>query len=327
MTPVPVSLIRFIRSDLVESEHFGYIVRFSQKGIIDEIGVSEGQPFCLRSCMKPLQATIAVDFDLVDFVNLSLPEVAISTASHAGEDRHVVLVDSILKKIGLTEKDLLCPAEEPLSLQARQGLLLSGKNPSKLHSNCSGKHALMLAACVKNGWNIKNYDSVEHLLQKHILSKVAEFAETEEFNIPVSTDGCGLPVCALSLKQLCISFLNIFLNPKYNIIRHAFEQYPYIIGGDGRLDSEIINASSGKLIAKVGAGGLIAVVNPEVKQAVAVKIADASMQARAIVTVEYLKKIGWLSSVQVESTPLFRLCDKRIKTLAGKELGEAVCNF
>jgi L-asparaginase II len=55
----------------------------------------------------------------------------------------------------------------------------------------------------------------------------------------------------------------------------------------------MIIKNSKNLIAKVGAGGLIVVVNTEKKEAFVVKICDANMEARELVAVDYINKLGW----------------------------------
>lgn len=314
--------VRFIRSGLVEREHKGYLCHLSKKSVIYELGDNR-QRFFLRSCMKPLQAACIVDFNL-DFDS---KEIAVCAASHTGEKLHIELVRSILSKNGFSNDDLLCPPELPLSETAQKDLLLKNEEPQRLHSNCSGKHAMMLAVCKKNGWSTKDYDKFEHPIQKHIYANILKFIEYNNATLPKSLDGCGLPVYALTLRELCKSFINLFSDPKYEILKEAIANNPYIAGGIDRLDSEIINASNGKLIAKVGAGGLIVIYNIQKQEAVAIKIADASTKARAIAAIKYLTSIGWLSPANVQNTRLNDLADKKIITNTGVPLGEAICVF
>lgn len=319
--------VEFIRDGLRETLHCGAICHLGRQGIVFETGDCTENKYFLRSCMKPLQMTIINDFQLDRYFNFSLPEIAAATSSHCGEELHISLVRSILQKSGRTEDDLLCPVELPLSERAQKELIQKRLPASKIHSNCSGKHAMMLAACTKEGYDIKTYDSFSHPLQQHIKKRIAELTSLRENDLPASLDGCGLPVYAMSLRNLAKSYLSLFGNTNYMLLQEAFIEYPYIIGGEGRLDSEIINASGGKLIAKVGAGGLIVIFNLIKLEAVAVKIDDASMKARAIAAVEYLRKIGWLASENIENSGLAILADKTIKTLDNRVVGQAVCSF
>ena len=314
--------VRFIRSGLVEREYKGYLCHLGKKNVIYELGDNR-QRFFLRSCMKPLQAACIVDFNL----NFDLKEIAVCAASHTGEKLHIELVNDILLKNGFSNDDLLCPPEMPLSETAQKDLLLKNEEPQRVHSNCSGKHAMMLAVCKKNEWSTIDYDKFEHPIQRHIYSNILNFIECNNVVLPKSLDGCGLPVYALTLRELCKSFINLFSDNKYEILKEAIANNPYVAGGFYRLDSEIINASNGRLIAKVGAGGLVVVYNIQKQEAIAIKILDASMQARAIATVKYLTSVGWLSLENVQNTRLNDLANINITTNTGVSLGEAVCVF
>ena len=78
--------------------------------------------------------------------------LALAAASHSGEEFHVAGVREILAGAGLTEDALRCPPALPLDEQAAWDLLCRGGGPDRVHMNCSGKHAAMLATCVAAGW-------------------------------------------------------------------------------------------------------------------------------------------------------------------------------
>jgi L-asparaginase II len=88
--------------------------------------------------------------------------------------------------------------------------------------------------------------------------------------------------------------------------------YPYIIGGQNRLDTKIMEHGSGNLIAKVGAGGLCVAVNLERKEGFIVKIADSDIKAREIAVIDTLKNLHW-ADIPIE---------REIKTLHGEVVGE-----
>lgn len=286
-------LIEYIRNGQSEQCHFGIILNMNESGIIKKEGADNGYKFYHRSCMKPLQIASLIDLGIDKKLNLTSEEIAVCTASHTGEQIHQKLVKSILNKINCTEEDLLCAPHEPLSYEERKRLILENKPFEKIHNNCSGKHAAMLAICKEKGFSIKNYKDISHPLTELILTRVCELCEAERKDIIISKDGCGLPVIATTLEQLGKGFLNLFLNPKYKKIKDAFLMHPYIIGGKNRLDTDIIKASEGKLIAKVGACGLCVVVNPLEKECIVVKIADSNMEARAFTVINALIQKKW----------------------------------
>ncbi len=320
----PALILQYLRNNIPEQQHFGFVLQCNKKEILFTFGDSHDEPFFMRSCMKPLQATLLIDFDLINYFKLNSEEIAICAASHAGEPEHIRVIKKLLNKIGMNENDLKCPPSQPLSKTAQLDLIKRDKQPGRIHHNCSGKHILMLMACIKNKWSIENYDKMTHPLQLAVIEKVRVVTQYQD-EITISKDGCGLPICAIPLHNIALSYLNLFLSKKYSEITKSILKHPYLIGGTQRLDSEIINASNGTLVAKVGAGGLCTIVNLEKKEAIIVKIADANMTTRSIVTIETLKNHGWLSNEQITGSSLQFLYDKTIKTSHGELVGEIEC--
>ena len=276
---------------MIEQEHFGYILRYDQNGIIERFGEDNKTPFYLRSCAKPLQASLIVDYALDKEFEMTEEEIAICCASHAGEEVHTKLVTELLNKFCLSEEDLKCGVHEPISKSAQNELLSKGKTAGQIHNNCSGKHTMMLGLCKLKGWDLKTYDNLNHPLQQEIKRKIYQLCELEK-EYPITKDGCGVPILSMPLGNIVKGYLNLFCNQKYKKIKDAFLSYPYIIGGEKRTDTTIIENSE-NLVAKVGAGGLIVVVNTIINEAFVVKICDANIEAREILTTDYINKLGW----------------------------------
>lgn len=316
--PKYAELIKYIRNGLIEQIHFGLIIHMNKKGIIKKIGEDNNYKFYHRSCMKPLQSSILIDLGLDEKFGLTQEEIAICCASHTGDKIHQKYVQSILKKIGLTENELLCAAHEPLSKKESDYLIINGIKPSKIHNNCSGKHSIMLAICKAMGFPIKNYKDFSHPLSDLIINHVCKLCEVTKDNIVVSKDGCGLPVIGTTLEELGYGYLNVFTNPKYKKITDAFLNNPILIGGEGRLDSEIIQNTK-NIIAKVGACGLCVIVNLEKEEAIIIKIADSNMEARAITAYNALKQGKWTENASVRINNINR---GEIRTLDFDLIGE-----
>ncbi len=295
-------LVKHIRDGLVEEEHDGYVLTMT-------MGDETDYPYYLRSCAKPLQASLMIDYGLDKKYDLSLEEIALCCASHAGERCHTDIARRLLNKFGLEYDWLKCGLHKPLSRTRQDEMLISGEKVSYFHNNCVGKHILFLALCKENGWDIGTYDDVDSLLQKEVKKKIYDLCEVS-VDYPVTKDGCGVPIHSMPLWNMLKGFVNLFCDEKYAKIRKAYLENPYIIGGEDRLDTEIMQNSSG-LVAKVGAGGLCIVVNVEKRDGVIVKINDCNMDTRRLVVFEMLNKLGWSD---------YR-CDKRIKTLHGDVVG------
>lgn len=306
----PEKLVKYLRDGLVEQEHFGFIVLANKDRVIDSTGETNNYPYYLRSCAKPLQASLLIDFGMDKFFNMTEQEIAICCASHAGEEIHTEIVQCLLKKIGLEPTALKCGLHKPLSKVEQKKLLLNGESENVFHNNCSGKHVMMLGLCVMNGWETLNYDDINHPLQKLIKQKIYELCDVKQ-DYPVTSDGCGVPIFSMPLANMVKGYLNLFCNPAYEKITNAFLNNPYVIGGEDRLDTKIIENSK-NIVAKVGAGGLCIVVNTEKEEGFVVKISDSDMKARELVVVDTLRNLRW-AEVHVE---------REIKTIHGKVVGE-----
>lgn len=287
----PAKLVAYNRDGLIEQEHFGYVIRRDKMRLVEKIGEDKNYPFYLRSCAKPLQASLIIDYELDKEYNLTEEEIAVCAASHAGEKLHVEIVKRILDKFEIPLSKLKCGVHQPISQTAQYELLKQGEEPTALHNNCSGKHTMMLGLCKMNDWDMDNYDNLNHPLQQIIKKKIYELCEVKT-EYPVTKDGCGVPIHSMPLENIVKGYLNLFCNPKYEKLKNAFLNNPYVIGGENRTDTKIIENSK-NLIAKVGAGGLCVVVNTELEEAFIVKICDSDMKAREFVTIDLINNLRW----------------------------------
>lgn len=301
-------LVKYVRNGVIEQEHFGYIVRANKNRSFDFCGNTKKNPFYLRSCAKPLQASLIIDYEMDKIYDMTDKEIALCCASHAGEDIHREIAHDLMNKIGIDESYLKCGLHRPLSQTEQKKLDLSNRKVNVLHNNCSGKHIMMLGLCKINGWDTETYDNPEHPLQIAIREKINSLCNVTK-KYPETKDGCGVPIMSMPLSNMLQGYLNLF--GQYEKIKNAFLHEPYIIGGENRTDTKIMENSDG-IIAKVGAGGLCIVVNTLTEEAFVVKIADADMKARELVTLKVLKNLHW---TDIEA-------DTSIKTLHGDVVGE-----
>ena len=319
----PALLIETTRNHIVETQHFGFVLVIDkQENILLKIGDDENKNFWFRSAAKPLQGSLIIETGTYDKFNFTLQELSVCCASHTGTKEHIKTVQSILNKIGLKEEYLQCGIHEPIDKEERNFLIKKNLEPAQVHNNCSGKHAGMLAVCVANGWDVQNYLDFDHPLQKNITEAVAKFCNFDKNNIAIGRDGCSAPVHALPHSKMGTGFLNLFLNKNYENLKKSFLNNPFLIGGNERLDTEIIKASSGRLISKVAAGGLCVTINLEQEQALIVKILDTDMIARSIATIEALKQLKWLSEEEIKNRKIEKLYNLKIKNLKNQTVGE-----
>lgn len=276
-----------VRGDLTESVHTGHLVALSAEGAPAlQVGSPE-QVMYPRSSIKPVQALAA----LRTGVPLSSEQIAVGCASHSGEPEHLEVVRSILARAGLSEADLANTPDRPLSARAARDAHAAGTAPSALAQNCSGKHAVMLAACVHNGWPTGSYLRPDHPLQQAIAQTVAELT-----GVPVAhtaVDGCGAPLLSTTTTGLARSFATLATaatGTPEAAIASAMAAHPQLVGGTGRDVSEAMRQIPG-LIAKDGAEGVYAAALPD-GRAVALKIADGASRPRPVALAAALQVLG-----------------------------------
>jgi L-asparaginase II len=245
------------------------------------------EPMYPRSSNKPLQASAMLRCGL----RLEGKLLALAAASHSGEDFHVAGVRQILASAGLTEADLQCPPDWPLDEAERRSMIMAGASKDRVHMNCSGKHAAMLATCVAAGWPTQSYRDPDHPLQVQIRATMAELAG--EPVISVGVDGCGAPLFALSPVGLARAFRALVLSQPgtaERAVADAMRADPAWTSGSTRPERALMEAVPG-LLLKSGAEGVEAFALAD-GRAGGFKIDDGNARARVPVTVALLRELG-----------------------------------
>lgn len=289
-----VELAILERNGFVESRHVGTAVVLSPEG---EIVAQHGNTNALilpRSSLKPLQAVASLTAGAV----LEGEQLALGTASHTGTDRHVEVVREILTTAGLTEDDLACPPAWPSDASAYRRMIRDHDTQARIRMNCSGKHALMLRACVATGWQTSGYLEPTHPLQTHIRDVVERL--TGERVAYTATDGCGAPVHAITLAGLARGIHRIgsaserspfALHRVAGQLVRAVRENPWTIAGPGEPDTIAIETLG--VFAKGGAEGVMVMVASN-GTTVALKMLDGNGRATTIVAATLLARAGAL---------------------------------
>ena len=269
------------RSGFDESVHFGAAV------VVDATGAvlwSAGDPdveVYPRSSTKPLQAEAMVRLGVV----LTSEQLALACASHDGTPRHVAVVRSTLAAAGLDESALGNTPGLPLHVASAEALLAAGGHRSPITMNCSGKHAAMLATCLRCGWSLDDYLAFDHPLQAAITERVAELAGRVAH---IGVDGCGAPAHVMPLRGLARAFAA--LAGERGAVWSAMTQHPELVGGEGTETTAIMRAVP-SLMAKAGAEGVFAAALPD-GVAVAIKTSDGASRAASVVLPAVLRVVG-----------------------------------
>jgi L-asparaginase II len=287
------------RGDLVESVHRGRYVFCDARGeTIGSLGDPEGHVY-LRSSAKPFQALPLVFSGAANAFGITDEELAVACASHNAEPRHLAAVRSILRKAGLSEDDLGNGSHPPMHALTAARLAKVGEEPRAIHGNCSGKHAGMLAVCVYAGWDPDGYRDPEGRLQQLVRRTVAKLCGVEPEAVRLAGDGCGVPVFALTLKNLALGYARLAAGNTEDLpedlseaiwrVREAMRTYPYMVAGTGRFDTKLMEKTD--LVAKSGAEGVFAVASPD-GWSLALKVSDGASRAVAPTALAALSERG-----------------------------------
>jgi L-asparaginase II len=274
----------------------------------------------LRSSAKPFQLAAFVASGVFDRYDLGDEALAIMAASHSGEDRHVRTVLSILRTAGLTQAVLQCGPQVPFDTETARRLARDGEEASAIRHNCSGKHTGMVLFAKALDAPIETYWQRDHPVQQAALHVVARLTDVPADKITLATDGCGVPTFGLPLSGLALAFARLAdptaltdttdpadatadakLAEALRRIRDAMIAHPILVAGERRrLDTALMRAAAGRVVAKGGAEGVQAVGvlarGDEPAAGVALKIedGDAGSRARNAATCAALAQLGVL---------------------------------
>ncbi|MEO7084428.1 MAG: asparaginase [Gemmatimonadaceae bacterium] len=254
-----------------------------------------------RSCAKPFQVMPLLESGGFDGVGWGDDQLALSVASHGGEPEHVALAGRMLQDIGLEEGDLACGPHDPLSSRGLKLLRESGARLTRLHNNCSGKHAAMLARAHTAGWPTYGYERREHPVQKCCLETIAKWSGLDERSIGQAVDGCGVVAVSLPLENMARAWSRLARAVRDgdevpSRILHAMQTRPFLIGGTDRFDSVLIEETEGRAVAKIGAEGVHSVAVPEQGIGFAVKVDDGAQRAQFPAVIRILQMLDVLPS-------------------------------
>ena len=207
--------------------------------------------FLSRSLLNPWQYLAADVGGKEEFWSIGL-------SFHSGQDIHMYALEALSKLARSGEEELFCPREYPLDWEHAARLKLSNRRPLRVHHPCSGKHLVLLAACEQNGYEKDGYWDPSHPLQKKLFSLVGKEAREA---IQWAYDSCGLPSFVMNDLVHTQMWENLVLDESEKVVamKELWVNNPRLVGGKGRLDSDLTIAAKGQALVKEGADGLLMV--------------------------------------------------------------------
>lgn len=318
-------VIEVTRGTLVESRHIGAAAIMKIDGGTVESWGDIDTPVMARSAIKPLQAIPLVESGAADHFGLTDVHLALASASHNGEARHVDAVRVWLAMIGLSEDDLECGAHAPGRLPIFESFVRSGIKLTPAFSNCSGKHTGFLTTAVHKGEPTRGYIRRDHPVQQRLLGIYEQLAQCDLSRAPVGIDGCGIPTVGVPLRHMALAMANM-ANPArlpetraraIRRIRQAMNAEPFYVAGTGRFCTRVNGALKDVAQIKTGAEGVYCAMLPALGLGVALKIWDGTARASEVAMASILRHLGVLSDAQFDEavTP-------PIHNVAGLKVGD-----
>ena len=288
-------LVEVRRNGTVEATHRVHAVAVRGGEVVEAAGDPALTCF-MRSSSKPLQALplVRARDDVPD------DELAIACASHHDTPEQVAAVRALLARAAATEDDLELGPQE-------------GRPHGRIHNNCSGNHAGMLALCRARGWPTQGYRLLEHPVQQASLEVHAAATEVEPDQLGTATDGCGIVTFALTLERMAHAFSRLESLPGGGRIASAMRARPDLVGGPDGVDYLLMRATSGWL-AKGGAEGLLCAAGPD-GLGVTVKSEDGAGRVHGPALAAFLGRLG---------VDLPDLAKRPVLNTRGERVGEIV---
>lgn len=336
MTPVtPGLLLEITRGPLVEEVQRGHLAIVDAKGtLLASVGEPRNAVTYWRSSAKPFQSMALVTSGAAAAFGFEAEDLAICSASHNGEAVHTSRVAHVLELAGNDPEDLRCGTHPPLDRPTAAALQRSGTAPDVLHSNCSGKHAGMLALAKHLGVPTEGYRSPDHPVQRLILETVCRFTGLRPEEIVIGIDGCGVPCFGLPVERMALAFARLMRPdglPEEDqraaaAIRSAMTSHSHFVGGTGRLDSDLMRIAGGRILMKGGASGVLCAGTDE-GIGIAVKLESGPQQPgfAAPIVIRALRALGALSANEVAE--LATHADPPVRNVAGDVVGETRVAF
>ena len=290
------------RGSGIESRHRGAAVVVENGGQPIAAWGNVHQPIFPRSAIKPLQALPLIETGAADHFAVTDQEIALACASHGGESGHVNRVSAWITRIGLSSEHLVCGPHSPMTEDAARVLIRDKAKPSRFHNNCSGKHAGFLTTALHMGESLAEYGDPRSPGQRRVVSVLSEMGEVELGNCPEGIDGCNVPVFGLPLVAMARAMARLgapdhLPTPRAEAARRvvgAMMAHPYLVAGQGRFETLMMEAASKSVMVKGGAEGVFAAALPPLGLGIAIKIDDGAKRAAEVAMAALLLWFGQL---------------------------------
>ena len=174
----------------------------------------------------------------------------------------------------------------------------------RIHNNCSGKHAGMIALAVGMGWDPVDYHRAEHPVQRRMAAEVSRWSGLEAAAIPTAVDGCGVVCFATPLDVMATAFARFTADADRggaaSTVVEAMTEHPFMVGGTDRTCTDVMATAGDRVFVKLGAEGVYGGGLRGRGLGFAIKVEDGGRRAVEVALVRTLGALDVLSADETE---------------------------
>ena len=274
--------VTLYRGDAIENTHAAHVAVVDADG---RLLYSFGDPYRMtlpRSAAKPAQALAVLETGALERFGFNDADLALMCGSHSSEARHIERARAMLAKSHATEADMRCGGHPPISDAVFKDWIRRDFSPTPACSNCSGKHAGMLAGARRSTRRSPTISLSGHPLQVHVKHTVAQLPSIRRRRSAMGhrrlqPADARLPArpARAALHEAC---RRAGQGAPLARIYRAMTSHPELVAGEGRFCTLLMQAFGGALVGKIGADAsyAIGVRREQGPIGIAVKVEDGN---------------------------------------------------
>jgi L-asparaginase II len=320
-------LVEATRGKTVESVHRGAIAVCDGDGKSLWSCGDVDKPVFPRSAVKAIQALPLIETGAADRYGFGNRELALACASHSSEPEHMATAASMLARAGIGEDAYECGSHWPSQEAVLVAMARSGKTPTPICNNCSGKHAGFLCTAVHLGEATGGYTDGTHPVQQRVRAAMEHVTGAVHDERNMGIDGCSIPTWAIPLKNLAHGFARLVsgkgLAPSRTRaagrLLDACMAEPFLVAGTAMACTRLMSAAPGEIFVKYGAEAVYCGALPKLGVGFALKCDDGSPRAVEAMVAALIARL--LGDDHRAGETLLAVADTAIANRMGTEVG------
>ena len=320
-------VVECTRGPAVESRHLVDVAVVDPAGRLVQGWGDTDSVVYPRSAIKSVQVLPLIETGAAERFGVTDEEIALACSSHNGQADHVTIARGWLKRAGLGEDDLECGPHLPHHTPSAHACVHAGESARAVHNMCSGKHTAFLVTARALGEPTQGYISRDHPVQQRVAAAISALSGHDLERAPWAIDGCSIPTIGLPLSALARAAARIAdptgladeRQAAIARVRRAVAGYPFMVAGDGRACTRIIETAGERVLVKFGAEGVFYAALYESGLGLALKVRDGATRAANATVASMLDRLGVLDDRDREA--LADMLDRPLRNWAGRLVG------